>query len=142
MGTYATAAEVVAELAAYSDLQLPSGDALERLIDQAERAVDRRIGGHLVDPMNGRRVVPLLLTSWQREALKHAVAVAVGHLSEQDTEAAFGHDDLLPVSLQRIHGDGLNRKIDAELAGSGLVRRSGCARPDPVFLAVDPLPAA
>lgn len=132
MGVYAAETEITAALAAHPGLGLPAGEALDALIDAAERAVDGRLGPLARDPLTGRKLAPLLLTAAQRAALVRAVAVAVGHLSQLDDEAAFGLDDYLPNLLSLQRGDGLAARIDAALAGHGLIARSGCALPDPV----------
>ncbi len=131
MGVYATEAQITAALAAHPELGLPGGEALDALILAGERAVDARLGPLLRDPVTGAKLAPLLLNAAQRAALVRAVAVAVGHLSQLDDEAAFGLDDYLPNLLSLQRGDGLAARIDSELAGFGLLARSHCALPDP-----------
>jgi len=132
MGVYASQAQITTELAPHPELGLPSGAALDALISAAERAVDARLGPLLRDPISGAKLVPALLTAAQRAAVVRAVATAAGHLSQLDSEAAFGLDDYLPSLLSLQRGDGLGARIDSELAGFGLLARSGSALPDPV----------
>lgn len=143
VGLYATAEEVTAELAGLEGLSLPAGDALERLISSAERSIDGRLGPLEPDPIYGRKLPlvvdagtgevsldPLLVTPAQRAAVVRAVAVAVAHLSELDLEQQLGLDDYAPALLTRLRGSGLAAVIDAQIAGYGLIARSGCALPD------------
>lgn len=139
MGAYATAAQVTSALAAYPDLTPPSGELLDHLIALGESAVDRRLGPYVGDPLTGRKLDATLLNAGQRAALVRAVAVAVGHLSQLDGEQALGVDDVLPASLAPQRGAGLAVRIDEQLAGHGLVARSGCAAPDPVPVGAGPL---
>ena len=132
--SYATPAEVTAALAAHSDLALPGGDALVALIAAAERAVDCRLGPLAVDAVSGLKLTPELLNDAQRAALVRATAVAVAHLSLLDVEQAFGTDDVLPQRLVAVRGAGLDVRLDEQLAGVGLIARSGTAGPDPVLV--------
>ena len=86
--------------------------------------------------------MPALLTAAQRAAVVRAVATAAGHLSQLDSEAAFGLDDYLPALLSLQRGDGLGARIDAALSGHDLLRRSHCALPDPRPVGSGVLPLA
>jgi len=131
VGLYATSAQVTAELAGHDDLELPDGAALDALVEEAQREVDRRIGPLLTSPTTGLKLAPLLLTVAQRAALVRAVAVAVGHAVLTDSEQALGTDDLIPAGFFQTRGTGLAPLIDAQLAGFDLISRSGCALPEP-----------
>lgn len=138
MGLYATPAQVLAELAGLEELSLPSGEALVKLVEAGERAVDQRVGPILPDPITGLKLTPSLLNVAQKAALVRAVSLAVAHLSELSLEERVGLDDYAPALLTRLRGTGLGKVIDGALAGTGLLQRSGCALPDPVL----PLPDA
>lgn len=131
VGLYATAEQVRAELAGHDDLDLPDDVALDALVEEAQREVDRRLGPLLTSASTGLKLTPLLLASSQRAALTRAVAVAVGHAVLLDTEQAFGVGDWLPQGFTPLPGIGSGSIIDAQLAGHGLIARSGCAAPDP-----------
>ena len=150
MGLYATAEQVTTELAGLEGLSLPSGEQLERLIEAGERAVDGRLGPLEVDPVYGRKLPlvvdlvtgevsldPELTTPAQRAAVVRAVALAVGHISMQDSEQLLGVDDFIPEQVRPLRGRGLPALLDAELAGFGLIARSGCCLPDPPVIVPD-----
>lgn len=124
--SYATPEEIREALAPYAaDLTLPDGADFERLIARGERAVDQRLGPYAPDPITGRKLDPSELTPSQADALRRAVALAVGHLAMLDTSDDFGLDDLLPEQMHATAGRGLAAVIDAEIADLGLIARSG-----------------
>ena len=131
MGAYASQEQIQAELAGHADLQLPSGNDLEKLIEAGQRAVDRRLGPLATDPVSGLKLSPILLTIAQRAALARAVAIAVGHLALSDAEVTFGTTDFLPEQVRVLPTPAMGELLDAELAGHGLIARSGCVLPDP-----------
>jgi hypothetical protein len=125
---YATVDQVRAELEPYPEIPLPGDDALERLIATGQRAVDARIGPYPILP-TGTKLDPAELTDPQAEALVRAVAVAVAHQLLTESESLFGVDDVLPAQVTLLRGSGLDARLDAELAGHGLIARTLCAAP-------------
>ncbi len=143
MATYATAEQVL-EYLADSDVELSverdgAGELLpsprlERLIAHAERDVDRAIGGPPIPLATGLRLDPTTLPAAQRAALSRAVGAAVEYRLSIDPEALVGADDFLPggdLTVLRRASRPPGPRVLEELAGYGLVKRSGCALPDP-----------
>lgn len=126
---YATDERVRDQLAPFTDLALP--DDLTALISAAEHEVDLRLGPYAPDPETGRKLDPVDLTHAQAGALAYATALAVGYLAAQEMEEALGMGDLVPALVRPVAGAGLGARIDAALAGLGLIARSGCALPTP-----------
>jgi hypothetical protein len=143
MGAYATGEEVAAYLSDNPDLDLPPGvdedgeaipsSELERLIAHAERDVDRAIGGPPVLLATGLRLDPTALSAAQRGALARAVGAAVEYRLSIDSEALVGADDYVPSEVSIINRAGRppGPRVAEEMSGYGLIRRSGCALPDP-----------
>ena len=143
MSTYASGRQVIDYLQGNADLDLPPGvdedgeaipsSELERLIAASERDVDRLLGPI---PMlaTGRKLDPATLSPAQREALSRAVGAAVEFRLMLDAETLTGADDFVPggeVTLIRRASRPPGPRVHEELAGFGLVKRSGCALPDP-----------
>jgi hypothetical protein len=143
MPVYATAQQVIEYVGSDNpDVELPDGvdsdgellpgSELERLIAHAERDVDRELGP-IPKLTTGLKLDPAALTEAQRGALARATAAAVEFRASLDAETLVGADDYLSgeVSIIRRAGRPPGPRVREELAGFGLVKRSGCAVPDP-----------
>lgn len=132
MATYASDEQVRAYLSENPELEVPAD--LAPLIGHGERDVDRAIGGPPILLATGLRLDPTLLSTAQRGALSRAVGAAVEFRLMLDAETLTGADDFVPggeVTLIRRASRPPGPRVLEELAGFGLVRRSGCALPDP-----------
>jgi hypothetical protein len=136
VGVYTTADAVRAYVqdnrAAVRALRGADDDALERLIATAQHAVDLVCGGEAPDPSTGLRIDPAALTEAQATALARATAAWV--------------EWALMIGLPVVAGDSIETPMNVaiatpaarqppkmifELAGYGLLRRSGTVQPDP-----------
>lgn len=130
--TYATASEVDDYLFE-AQINPPEQGPTPELIERAERDVDRVIGGPLPEGA-ALRLDPALLTDSQRTALARAVGAQVeyrllsGETSFAESEDVSGPDLTVISRWTRI-----GPKVAEELAGHGLIRRSGTAAPSPVL---------
>lgn len=136
MGTYAT----VEDFRSYAADILRSGeipaddDAAERLIARAEQDVDRAIGGP-PHADTDRRVDPATIPAAQVAALSRATCAAAIFRIVQRERVLVGADDGLisAGSIQFRQIGWLPRQSPVmleELAGYGLLQRSGSAQPD------------
>lgn len=133
MALYATPAELEAYVADNPDADFPdSAEVVERLLVRAEGVVDRAVGPwpYL---STGRRLDPASLDLVQREALSRATCAAAEHLLVVDPGFLAGAEDYLPGQVSIAYRAMRNSpRVLEELAGHGLIRRSGTAAPDPV----------
>lgn len=127
MAAYATAADLEAYLAgSTAESERPLGPArIERLLEDAQRDVDRAIGG-VADPVTGLRVDVASLTAAQRGALARATCAAAEHRIEIADEIPGGTEFGPPgVPLLWRGSRPPGPRVFEELAGFALVRRSG-----------------
>jgi|GEM_PF-4813690 len=124
MAVYCTREQVedyLADSSPDNDLTLPSGDAGDRLIEHAERDVDRRLG-RIPRLGSGLKLDPAILSLAQRNALSRAVGAAVEWRLLHDSEELAGASDLLPAGVSLIRDAGrIAPRVDEELAGFGLL---------------------
>ncbi len=79
---------------------LPAGAAGDRLIQAAERDVDRLLGAaYERNPTTGRKLDPAALTTAQIAALERATAAAVEYRLSVDSETLTGATDFAPAQL-------------------------------------------
>ena len=124
MAIYATANDL-AEYLRESEVPMPAGDAVDRLLERAEIAVDLIVGPW---PWfaNGRKFDPEQLDTVQRVALSRATCAAAEHILSLDADMFVGGDDYAPpeVTVLRRAARTSPRAVE-ELAGHGLIRKSG-----------------
>jgi len=136
MAVYAAASDLASYLAGIdSDLRPPTGAAaVEALLTAAEQDVDRVCGAYPKLP-TGLVFAPALLTLPQQDALRRATCAAAEFRIASGDEV-IGASEFLSGNLQlawrgpRPPG----QRVLEELAGYGLIRRSGCAAPTPLPL--------
>lgn len=141
MGTYASAEELAAYVADDDLIELPTytgpgepppDDAVERLIADAERDVDRLLALGDRDPVTGLRLTPAALSAPQRAALSRATcAAAAWRLHAEPEDVAGAADGIASVGGIRLLPAGRPpgpRPVE-ELAGFGLPLRSGTVAP-------------
>ncbi|HXH89703.1 MAG TPA: hypothetical protein VNI55_13985 [Gaiellaceae bacterium] len=137
MATYALWSEVVAFCEGNQDVTLP-GDSVaqERLLREAERAVDRSLGPWAL-LSTGLKIDPAALDLVQRPALSRATCAAAEHIAMLDPAFWVGDDDFLPneVSILR-RAPRVSPKMIEQLAGQGLIRRSGTVATSPSSIPV------
>lgn len=136
MPTYATVDEFKSYVAdiPLDTLSLPDDEAIERLLERAERDVDR-IAGPWPVLSTGRRFAPDSLTTAQQDALMRATcAQAEFRLAMGEFELIGADDGIAGVAgvvtfatkpLPRV-----GPKVIEELAGSGLYLYSGALPPE------------
>lgn len=125
MPTYATATDLAAYCAGNPEVSAPSGADGDRLLERAERDVDRAVGPWPLFS-SGRKFDPPQLTAPQREALKRATCAAAEYRLQLGEAELVGGDEYLPAQLTPLRRAGrVSPKMLEELAGSGLVKWSG-----------------
>lgn len=134
MGVYATVQQVRDYLADDTDAGLPADDdAVEALIARAERRVDLVLGPHPIVEATGLKVDPATLTGSQADALARAVGASVEHELLVGLEFLAGSDDYLSGEITVLRQPlRQSPRVLEELAGHGLLTRSGVAAPTPV----------
>lgn len=133
MPIYATAADLASYVADNTEVGVPTGVAADRLLERAERDVDRVVGPWPVFS-NGRKFDPPSLTAPQRAALSRATCAAAEFRLTIGESELVGDDDYLPALLTPLRTAGrTSPKMLEELAGSGLVKWSGMP-PEPVVV--------
>ena len=132
MALYATAADLTAYLLDNAEVTAPTEPAaIERLLKRAERQVDLVLGPYTLDAVTGLKLTPSWLTPAQRLALSRATCAAAEHELAVGSEVMVGTEDYLPPGLTVLRSAGRQApKVAEELAGHGLVTRSGCAPSD------------
>lgn len=133
MATYASA-ELLAEYVAGNALvRLPEGEDVERLLERAERDVDRVLGPYPPDPATGLKFDPGELTTAQRGALARATCAAAEFVLAQGPELLTGADDGVAaagsVSYSLRPAPRQAPRLLEELAGHGLIARTLTALP-------------
>ncbi len=133
MPTYTDAEAVAAYLEIFGDgEELPTGDAGDALIEQAEADIDRLLADDLErDDDTGRKLDPADLPTYQVAALANAVAAEVAYLLSVGPEVAG--DDIVRstgnVTLDPIARPPCPRAVEL-LAGQGFPWRTGTVGPD------------
>jgi hypothetical protein len=133
MATYATASDL-AEYVADNDDAVPPGDddAVERLLERAERRVDGQLGPLLPDPSTGLKLDPAALTATQRAALSRACCASAEHELAVGLDFLVGAEDYLTGGLTVLRQPlRTSPRMLEELAGFDLILYSGCAEPEP-----------
>jgi hypothetical protein len=135
MATYASEKDLAAYVADNPEVQPPGEpEALERLLERAERAVDGVLGPYTPDPETGLKLDLSSLTNAQKAALSRATCAAAEYELVVGPEVLAGGDEWLPATLTVVRSAGRTApKMLEELAGSGsgLIKWSGCAGPTP-----------
>jgi hypothetical protein len=133
MATYATIADFGLYVLDNTEVQLPTEeDAVERLLERAERRVDQALGPYPLSFAGELKLDPEALTAAQQAALARATCAAAEHELLVGLDFLAGGDDFLSgdvtVLRQPIR---ISPRMIEELTGTGLLRRSGCAAPEP-----------
>jgi hypothetical protein len=105
----------------------------ERVLDRAEHDVDRVVGPWPLQP-HGRKFDPEALTLPQQTALRNATCCAASFRLAIEELALLGEEEHIPSAVTIDPRRAFVRDSPAVieiLAGTGLLRRSGCAAPDP-----------
>lgn len=136
MGVYtspdAVRAYVQDNRAAVRALRNAGDDALERLIARAQHAVDLVVGGELADPSTGLRLDPAALTEAQASALSRATCAWVEWAVMVGLPFVSGDSVEAPAALAQVSPAARTPpQLRVELAGFGLLRRSGTVIPEP-----------
>jgi hypothetical protein len=123
-------------------LAVPHDEAIERLLERAERDVDRIAAGPLPPLETGRKFDLDDLTEAQADALKRATcAAAEWRLAMGEAELIAADDGVAQVggliTLTTRPVERVAPKLREELAGSGLFLYSGTLRPEPEAEAED-----
>lgn len=134
MAVYATADDLAAYIVDNDEVKRPTGDAAERLLERAQRDVDAVVGPW---PRfsNGLKFDPTQLDVVQADALNRATCAAAEFRLQLGEATLVGDDDYLPGDVAVLRrAAAVSPKLLAELAGSGLLKRTGTAglSPDPV----------
>jgi hypothetical protein len=130
--TYATVGDLLAYLQDNPDVQAPDPDACGRLLERSERRLDTLLGPHPDTPPGELKLDPSTLTQAQRDALARATcAVAEWALYVGAAFEAGDSEELGPAVTELRPPMRTPPKAILELAGTGLVKRSGCAAPSP-----------
>lgn len=124
MPTYATQADFEAYVEGYVT---DDAAALGRLLEKAERDIDRLLFHGIGVPTNGLRIVPANLTTWAREGLARAVCAQAEYrlakgepfFVEKQLPGRSGGDFSSPVAEPRY-----GPKVFEELRQSGLIRHA------------------
>lgn len=125
MALYASESDLLDYLADSPELTAPGGEAAERLLERAEREVDRALGPWPI-LSTGRKLDPALLDLVQRAAVARATCAAAEHLLLLDPATLAGDDDYVPNEVTVLRrAQRVSPKMLAELSGHGLVRYSG-----------------
>jgi hypothetical protein len=133
VSAYATAEELVSYVQDNPDVQVPGEPtAVERLLQRAERRVDGVLGPYAPDSTTGLKLNPSSLTTVQKAALSRATCAAAEHELAMGPGFYVGEEDFIPAGLAVLRRAAATApKVLAELAGHGLLIRSGCAEADP-----------
>ena len=132
MATYATAEQLAAYVGNDPDAPLPADpDALEQLLERAERRLDGLLGPYTHAP-GDLKVDPSKVTAAQRSALSRACCAVVHHELVAGLTFLSGGEDFIGGGVAPLYPPTRtpSRALE-ELSGTGLLKRSGCARPDP-----------
>src|SRR5689334_21254967 len=96
MPTYVTAQQLEDYCAENEDATVPGDpDAVERLLQRAERRLDGLVGQRAVDANTGLKFVPANLTSVQQAALARATCAVAEHELTVGRSILVGGDDFL-----------------------------------------------
>ena len=132
MGVYASREELAAYVADNSYAVLPGDEeSEERLLARAERTVDLALGPWPFFS-NGRKLDPESLDVVQREALSRATCAACEHELLVGLALLAGDSEYAPNNVTVIMPTLITPpRMLRELAGHGLVRRSGTVTTPP-----------
>jgi hypothetical protein len=132
VATYATADELAEYVADSVAVDMPDdADAIERLLQRAERSVDAVLGPHELQP-DGLKLDPSALTAVQSAALSRATCAAAEFEVLMGIDTLAGAETFIPAQLAVLRRSATTApKVVGELIGTGLVTRSGCAAPTP-----------
>jgi hypothetical protein len=132
VATYATKADLEAYVADNDAVSgLCDDDAVQRLLERAERRVDAALGPYVVDPDTGLKLDPGDLTWAQQQSLARATCAAAEHELVVGAELLTGEDDFAPPEVTVLRRAGRQApKVLEELAGSGLLTFSGTVAVD------------
>jgi hypothetical protein len=132
--TYATEQDLEEYLLDAEGIDVPEGEAAERLLARAEADVDLVLGPIARNATTGRKIDPATLTTIQRAALSRATcAAAEWRLAMDEDDLVVQEDGIRAVAgitfapMPRPPGP----KVLEELADYGLVKRSGTVLPTP-----------
>jgi hypothetical protein len=107
------------------EIVLPDDATVDAILARAEGDVDRAVGPWPV-LSTGRKFDPALLDLVQRATLTRATCASAEFRLQVEESALVGDDDYAPEGVQIIRrGSRVAPKMIEELAGSGLIRRSG-----------------
>jgi hypothetical protein len=134
VGVYTTSDEVRLYIqdnrSAVRALRNADDGTFERLIARAQHAVDLVVGGSPADPSTGLRLDPAALTSAQATALARATAAWIEWAVIVGLATVAGDSVEAPSSLAVVQPAArYPPKVVSELAGYGLVKRSGTVIP-------------
>lgn len=124
MPTYATQAQCLQEI---EGLTVNDADAFDRVIERAERDIDRAVGVYSVDEITGRKFDPSTMVAVKRDGLMRATAAQVEYriamgdrfFIRPQYESTSGPDYSVQGKLQR-----LGPKATEELELGGFFRLS------------------
>lgn len=132
MGVYATAEQLDAYVVDNQDVDAPAGAEAERLLDRAQRDVDRVVGPWPI-LSTGLKFDPGTLPVTAREALARATCAAAEYRVEVGEDQLVGGDEYLPDMLRPLRTAGrAGPKVLEELVGHGLILTSLTVGPDPL----------
>lgn len=132
--TYATVEDLAAYVADVPEIVVPDGEAAERLLERAERDVDRVYGPWPI-LSTGLKFDPGSLPVTAREALRRATCAAAEFRLIVGEDELIGDTEYAPEQLRVLRSAGrIAPKMREELSGHGLVIWSGCAAPTPVVI--------
>ncbi len=133
MATYATAEQLAEYVADNGEVTLPGdADAIERLLQRAERRVDNVLGRYPDNADMGLKLDPESLEDGQSAALARATCASAEHELLVGLDYLAGAEDFLGAGLAPLRPPlRKSPRVLEELAGSGLLLYSGCAAPTP-----------
>jgi hypothetical protein len=126
MSTYANAEDLQSYVEDNPAVVLPADDAIDRLLERAERRVDAVLGPYAVDEDTGLKLDPEALSDAQAAALSRATCASAEHELIVGPAFYVGEDDYLPGELTVLtRATRQAPKVLEELSGSGLIVWSG-----------------
>ena len=134
MAAYASREALVAYVEGNDAVDLPGEpEAVERLLEQGQRDVDRALGPYPESLPGALKIDPDGLSDAQAAALSRATCAACEFRLMLDAALQVGDEDYLPATVTVLRrAQTVSPKMLEELSGSGLRRWSGCAAPTPI----------